>query len=447
MNTLPWTAIGHALEKAEPIRASGRVKRIRGLIVEGTMPGAQLGMLCHIMIDGHPGGIPAEVVALGQDTVSLMPLKSISGITTGTNIQAGTTRPSVGVSPQLIGRVLDGWGKPIDGKGAVHCFQQVPLYPEPLNPMERNPVEHPQPVGIRSVDAMLTCGQGQRLAIMAGSGVGKSTLLGMMARYSDADVKIIALVGERSREVRHFVDVDLGDEGLKRSIVVASTSGEAAAMRIRAARTATALAEYFRDQGLKVLLLMDSLTRVCMAQRELGLSTGEPPTTRGYPPSSFAIIPELLERAGPGTNEGSITGFYTVFLEGDDLNDPIGDAIRAVTDGHIVLSRRLADQGRYPAIDLLSSTSRVMSEVASKEHSSSASIIKRVLADLREAEELQELGAYQPGAVNRYDNAMALRDELVDFQVQSMNEGWSFDDGIARTMELAQAIQAQESTA
>jgi flagellum-specific ATP synthase len=282
---------------------------------------------------------------------------------------------------------------------------------------------------------------------MAGSGVGKSTLLGMMARYSNADVKVIALIGERSREVRHFVDADLGVEGLRNSVVVAATSNMAAALRIRAAKTATAIAEFYRDQGLTVLLLMDSLTRVCMAQRELGLSTGEPPTTRGYPPSAFAIIPTLLERAGTGPIGGSITGFYTVFLEGDDQNDPIGDAVRAVTDGHIVLDRGLANRGRYPAIDILSSTSRVMSEVTSAEHRQAALVIRRSLADLQEAQELQELGAYEQGNVPRLDRAMKHQEGLRALLQQSLDEHCTHEDALSQLSSLVSAIMAEGANA
>ena len=278
------------------------------------------------------------------------------------------------------------------------------------------------PMGIASIDGMLTCGEGQRLVIMAGAGVGKSTLLGMLARNSDADVTIIALIGERSREVKRFVVHDLGVSGLKRAIVVSATSDQAVALRIRAAYAATSLAEYFRDQGKRVLLLLDSLTRVCMAQRELGLATGEPPTTRGYPPSAFAIIPRLLERAGQGIGGGSITAFYTALLEADDLGDPIGDAIRAVTDGHIVLSRGLAERGHFPAIDVLASTSRVMSDVVDPAHRRAAISVRRLLAELREAQDLVMLGGYKPGSSPRADRALGLEEPLRDLLTQPAEE-------------------------
>ena len=431
------------LDNTPTIRATGMVQSMRGLLVDGTLPGAQLGMLCDILIPGRP--VSAEVVSVREDGVSLMPLKNVSGIAAGTEIRVGNTQPTVGVHRNMLGRVLDGWGNPIDDKGPLTCIQRSPLEPDALNPMGRPPVNEPQHVGIRAIDTMLSAGQGQRLAVMAGSGVGKSTLLGMMARYSDADVKVIALIGERSREVRHFVDTDLGPEGLANSVVVAATSNMAAALRIRAAKTATAIAEFYRDQGLKVLLLMDSLTRVCMAQRELGLSIGEPPTTRGYPPSAFAIIPTLLERAGTGPNGGSITGFYTVFLEGDDQNDPIGDAVRAGTDGHIVLDRGLANRGRYPAIDVLSSTSRVMSEVATRAHRQEAMVVRRSLADLQEALELQELGAYEPGNVPRLDRAMKHQDAIQSLLLQDLEESVSHEDATNQLSALVASIRQEET--
>ena len=431
------------LDNTPMIRATGMVQSMRGLLVDGTLPGAQLGMLCDILIPGRP--VSAEVVSVREDGVSLMPLKNVSGIAAGTEIRVGNTQPTVGVHRNMLGRVLDGWGNPIDDKGPLTCIQRYPLEPDALNPMGRPPVNEPQHVGIRAIDTMLSAGQGQRLAVMAGSGVGKSTLLGMMARYSDADVKVIALIGERSREVRHFVDTDLGPEGLANSVVVAATSNMAAALRIRAAKTATAIAEFYRDQGLKVLLLMDSLTRVCMAQRELGLSIGEPPTTRGYPPSAFAIIPTLLERAGTGPNGGSITGFYTVFLEGDDQNDPIGDAVRAGTDGHIVLDRGLANRGRYPAIDVLSSTSRVMSEVATRAHRQEAMVVRRSLADLQEALELQELGAYEPGNVPRLDRAMKHQDAIQSLLLQDLEESVSHEDATNQLSALVASIRQEET--
>jgi flagellum-specific ATP synthase len=439
----PWAAVDQALAEVQPISLSGRVMRVSGLVVEGTLPRARLGMICRLMVRGEADGIPAEVVALKEGSCSLMPLRGIEGITSGTPIEVVEELSGVLAGPELIGRVLDAWGQPIDGGPPLRGLERVPLSPPPLNPMDRSLVERPLPMGISAVDAMLTAGEGQRVVIMAGAGVGKSTLLGMLARGSEADVTIIALIGERSREVKRFVEKELGD-GLARSVVVSATSDTAVALRLRAAHIATALAEYFRDQGKRVLLLMDSLTRVCMAQRELGLATGEPPTTRGYPPSAFAIIPRLLERAGQGVGSGSITAFYTALLEGDDLGDPIGDAIRAVTDGHIVLSRDLADRGHFPAIDVLASTSRVMSDVVDGEHRRAASAVRRLAADLREVKELLSFGAYKPGDVPRFDRALAFEQQLNELLTQgSEGDERPFEVTRQKLFALARGIDAR----
>jgi len=441
---LPWNEIGHVLQSEPPVRLSGRVIRVGGLVLQGLMPGAKMGMMCRLHIPGASESVPAEVVALHDGEVSLMPLSAVSGITVGTEIEPVDHDPSVPVGDDMVGRVLDGWGLPIDGGPPLRASARYPLQPPPLNPMERGLIERPLSVGIRAVDGTLTCGEGQRLVIMAGAGVGKSTMLGMMARGTEADVTVVALIGERSREVKSFVEQELGPRGLTRSVVVTSTSNTSVALRIRAARTATSIAEYFRDQGLRVLLLMDSLTRICMAQRELGLATGEPPTTRGYPPSAFAIIPQLLERAGQGVGPGSITGFYTALLEADDLGDPIGDAIRAVTDGHIVLSRRLADQGHFPAIDILQSTSRVMSEVVSLPHRQAAADLRRVMANLAEAEELQTFGAYRRGEVPRFDLAMDFAAPLRTYLRQMADEGANFDVSRQAILKMGEALRTSE---
>jgi flagellum-specific ATP synthase len=338
--------------------------------------------------------------------------------------------------------VLDPWGQPIDGGRPLRTLRRVPLHPPPLNPMQRGMVERALGMGITAVDTLLTVGEGQRMVIMAGAGVGKSTLLGMLARGSEADVTIIALIGERSREVKRFVEKELGQDGLARSVVVSATSDTSVALRLRAAFVASAFAEYFRDEGKRVLLLMDSLTRVCMAQRELGLATGEPPTTRGYPPSAFAIIPRLLERAGQGTRGGSITAFYTCLLEGDDLGDPIGDAIRAVTDGHLVLSRKLAERGHFPAIDVLQSTSRVMSDVVELEHRRAAATVRRLIADLDEVRELMSFGAYKSGDVARFDRALALENTLAELLTQpAEGESHDFETARKRLLALARAVE------
>jgi flagellum-specific ATP synthase len=445
--SLPWPAIDAAIANAEPILLGGRVARVNGLVVEGTLPRARLGMLCRLIVRGDPEGVPAEVVALREGSCSLMPLRSVSGITAGTPIEPMEESASVPASDRLIGRVVDAWGNPIDSGPPLRILQRTPLQPPPLNPMDRSMVERPLPMGIASIDGMLTCGEGQRIVIMAGAGVGKSTLLGMLARSSEADVTIIALIGERSREVKRFVVHDLGESGLKRAVVVSATSDQAVALRIRAAYAATSLAEYFRDQGKRVLLLMDSLTRVCMAQRELGLATGEPPTTRGYPPSAFAIIPRILERAGQGTGRGSITAFYTALLESDDLGDPIGDAIRAVTDGHIVLARSLAERGHFPAIDVLASTSRVMSDVVDPTHRKAAVSVRRLMSELREAQELVLFGGYEQGRSPRVDKALSLEEPLRDLLTQSAEEpGRAFDATRQRLLALARRYEGEEKS-
>jgi flagellum-specific ATP synthase len=443
-SVLPWGRIDHALRGSQPIALSGRVVRVNGLVVEGLLPRARLGMLCRLLVPGDPAGIPAEVVALHEHSCSLMPLQGITGITTGTVIEPVDDLSGVPVSPELIGRVLDAWGEPIDGGPRIRPLERVPLYPPPLNPLARSGVDKSIKMGVSAIDTLLTIGEGQRVVIMAGAGVGKSTLLGMLTRSTEADVTVCALIGERSREVKRFVDKELGVEGRARSVVVSATSDTAVALRIRAAYTATAISEYFRDRGMRVLLLMDSLTRVCMAQRELGLATGEPPTTRGYPPSAFAIIPRLLERAGQGeVGKGSITAFYTCLLEGDDLGDPIGDAVKAVTDGHFVLARRLADRGHFPAIDILASTSRVMSDVTDHAHRKAAQSVRRLLADLQDARDLASLGALKPGASPRQDRALALEPALEALLTQSIEAPARPHDEVRRKlMELAQAAEA-----
>jgi FliI/YscN family ATPase len=443
---LHWENIEQGISNVEPVRVSGRVTQVGGLVVEGKLPGAKLGMLCQLRGDNDDEPVLAQVVALKGDKASLMPLSNVPGLSVGTAIEPGMTDPSTLAGDSLIGRVLNGWGEPIDGEGPLNCTERVPLYPPPLNPMDRGMVEEPLSVGVRAVDGLLTCGAGQRLVIMAGAGVGKSTLLAMMARNTDADVTVLGLIGERSREVRNFVEKELGPDGRKKSVVVTSTSNTSVALRIRAAFLATSIAEYYRDKGLKVLLLVDSLTRICMAQRELGLAIGEPPTTRGYPPSAFAIIPQLLERAGTGLTKtgGSITALYTALLETEDIADPIAEAIRAVTDGHIVLARKLADQGHFPAIDLLSSTSRVMTDVASDAQKDAAITVRRGLADLEQARELLTFGAYQRGQIPAYDRALELEPEFRAFLTQGQYEHIDFEQSIQMLHDLAQKLQMTE---
>lgn len=427
------------LDRATPLRLTGRVTRIGGVLVEGVVPGVHLGMVCRLGVGS--GAVPAEVVAVRERTACLMPLGSVTGLAAGAPIVATPVEPRMHVSDALMGRVVDAFGEPIDGKGPLRhasgAGAAMLLDPPPLNPLTRGSVSRPLSVGVRALDGLLTCGEGQRLAILAGAGVGKSTLLGMMCRNTEADVTVIGLVGERSREVKRFVDHDLGPQGLSRAVLVSATSDMAPALRVRAAKVATAIAEWFRDQGLRVLLLLDSLSRVAMAQRELGLAVGEPPATKGYPPSAFAIIPRLLERAGPGVGKGSITALYTTLLEGDDLGDPVGDCVKSTTDGHIHLSRALADRGHFPAIDVLGSVSRVMPEVVDGCHVADAAVIRRLLADHRDVEELVSLGAYQRGASPRFDRALDAKADIDTLLVQSVDQPATFDESRRHAGEIA----------
>ena len=436
---LPLSDIQNAVDRVQPYRLTGRVTGVSGLLVEGSVPSAQLGMVCQLQLSAHRHDlvVPAEVVAINHGRVSLMPLGGVTGIQHGTPILTTAERPVLAVGDGLLGRIVDGWGNPLDGSPLYDTLDRYPLEAAPMNPLLRSTVEKPLSVGVSAIDSMLTCGTGQRMAILAGAGVGKSTLLGMMCRNTDADVTVIGLIGERGREVKHFIDRDLGPEGMKKAIVVAATSDHAPALRVRAARVATTIAEYFRDQGKRVLLLVDSLSRVAMAQRELGLAVGEPPATKGYPPSAFTIIPRLLERAGPGIGAGSITAFYTTLLEGDDLGDPIGDAVKATTDGHIVLSRALADRGHFPAIDILSSTSRVMSEVVTPQHRAAAGVIRNLLADHRQVEELATIGAYQRGTRADYDRALDAWPQVSQFLRQPISNAISLEDSVTHLSALA----------
>jgi flagellum-specific ATP synthase len=399
----------------------GRVTNVIGLTIEATGPGAAVGSQCEIVgsADGEPP-VPAEVVGFRQQRVLLMPLGEVRGIAPGRRVRLLRERPLVRVGPGLLSRVLDALGAPLDGRPVPAGDAAYPLYGTQLNPLDRRPIDQPLDLGIRSLNALLTCGRGQRLGIFAGSGVGKSALLGMIARYTRADVNVIALVGERGREVRAFIERDLGD-GLAHSVVIVATSDQPPLVRLRGAYLASSIAEYFRDQGRHVLLMMDSLTRFAMAQREVGLSIGEPPSTRGYTPSVFAALPRLLERAGPAAT-GSITGLYTVLVEGDDLNEPIADAARSLLDGHVVLSRQLAAQGQYPAIDLLPSVSRVMIDVVPAAETRRANRVRAWLATHRDAEDLINIGAYVQGKNPRIDEAVAKAPGIADFFRQGLDE-------------------------
>jgi len=419
------------LRRADPVPITGRVTRTVGLVVESRGPRARVGELCELLpCDGGPP-LPLEVVGFKDGALLTVPLGTTAGIRPGDRIVARGAVSSVRVGPGLLGRVIDGLGRPLDELGDLDASDDCALYPPPMNPLARAPIVAPLGTGVRAIDALLTCGRGQRLGLFGGSGVGKSTLLGMMARATEADVAVIGLVGERGREVRGFIEHDLGPEGLRRAVVVASTSDNPPLVRIRAAYAATAIAEYFRDQGKNVLLMMDSVTRFAMAQREIGLAAGEPPTAKGYPPSVFAMLPGLLERAGNVEGRGSITGLYTVLVEGDDTNEPIADAVRAILDGHIVLSRDLASRNHYPAIDILQSVSRTMPDVTSVDHRLKAGQVRGWMATMRDSEDLVSVGAYVAGSNPRIDEALAKREVVGDFLRQPIDAASGLEEAIA----------------
>jgi flagellum-specific ATP synthase len=413
-----------ALAVARPQRY-GKLVELKGLHLLARGVDAAVGEL--LEIDSGAGMVPAEVVASTPHGTVCLPLGSTHGLRAGARVRATGAPLHLPVGRELIGRVLDGLGRPIDGGPSLSSLPQVPVENTAPNALHRRLVDRQVGLGVRALDALTPCGRGQRVGIMAGSGVGKSTLLSMIARGTEAAVSVIALVGERGREVREFLENDLGPEGLARSVVVVATSDASPVERLRAAFVATRIAEWFRDTGEDVVLMMDSLTRVAMAQREIGLSAGEPPATRGYPPSVFGILPKLLERAGPGV-EGSITGLYTVLVEGDDMQDPIGDTARSILDGHVVLSRRLATSGHYPSIDVLESLSRVVNAVTTAEQRTDAVTLRRLLAAHRDVRELVEIGAYAPGSSPDADRAIALMPRINDFLRQAVDEPTSSAD-------------------
>ncbi|RMF93401.1 MAG: flagellar protein export ATPase FliI [Nitrospinota bacterium] len=418
------------LESIEPMKAQGTVSDVIGLVIEGKGPAASIGEMCDIYPRSTSTPIKAEVVGFKGQHILLMPLGDMHGVHPGSLIINRGERATVKVTPALQGRVLDGLGHPIDGQGPLRGVSEYPLYAQPLNPLRKNRITVPLDVGIRAINGLLTCGKGQRMGIFAGSGVGKSVLLGMIARHTQADVNVIALIGERGREVREFIERDLGQEGLQKSVVVVATSDQSPLIRMRGAYVATAIAEYFRDQGKDVLLLMDSLTRFAMAQREVGLAIGEPPTTKGYTPSVFALLPKLLERAGNAYDRGSITGLYTVLIENDDLNDPIGDAVRAIVDGHIFLSRDLAAKNHYPAIQISHSLSRVMMDIVDPEHQKHAGELREILAIYQEAEDLINIGAYVKGSNPRIDYALRMIEKVQAYLRQGIDEKVTFQQSV-----------------
>ncbi|WP_299077281.1 flagellar protein export ATPase FliI [uncultured Fretibacterium sp.] len=424
------------LEQLPLVKINGRVAQVVGLVAESQGPDVRVGDLCRICFRDGSHGLDAEVVGFRDDRVLLMPLGDLREVGPGCDVISTNHPLEVGVGEALLGRILDGLGEPMDDRGPLAATDFYPLYAEPPHPLRRQMVERPLSVGVRVVDGMLTLGTGQRIGIFAGSGVGKSTLLGMMARYTTADVNVISLVGERGREVREFIERDLGPEGLARSVLIIATSDQPPLIRLKAALTATAVAEYFRDQGRDVLLMMDSVTRVARAQREIGLAIGEPPATRGYTPSVFEMLPRLLERAGAG-ERGSITGIYTVLVEGDDMNEPVADTVRGVLDGHIVLSRKIASRNFYPAVSVLESVSRVMPAIVSPEHLAAAGRIRDLLATYAESEDLINIGAYKAGSNARVDWALSHLDSVRAFLEQRVDESSSFEETDRRMLALA----------
>lgn len=420
-------------------RLGGEVSGISGLTIEATDFPAPTGAMCTIH-SRRGGGLRAQVVGFRGAMTLLMPLNETAGVARGDRVVCDSSLQTVPVGGTMLGRVVNGLGEPVDGKGPFVVEQYYPLKREAPPAMARRSIDDSLSTGIRAMDAMTTAGTGQRLGIFAGTGVGKSVLMGMISRYTSADVIVVALVGERGREVGDFLKKDLGEEGLSRSVVVVSTSDESPVLRVRACFLATSVAEYFRDQGKNVLLLMDSLTRMAMAQRQIGLAAGEPPATKGYTPSVFGMLPQLLERSGQ-TEQGSITGFYTVLVEGDDITEPIADATRGILDGHVWLSRQLANRGHYPAVSVLESISRVMNDVVDEEHRAAAQLVKRVMATWEDIEDLVNIGAYAAGTNAEFDLAVYAKPLIDDFLRQGIQEGSSMEQTRGALIELAQNIQ------
>jgi flagellum-specific ATP synthase len=423
------------LRHTNPIRVNGKVGQIVGLVVEGHGPATAIGEVCRIF--PHSGApVNAEVVGFKRGKVLLMPLESMRGVGPGCRIVTLGKKADVRVGKNILGRVIDGLGNPIDDKGPIDVEEEYPIYADPINPLNRGRIFEPMDLGVRVINALLTFGKGQRMGIFAGSGVGKSVLLGMMARHTQADINVIGLIGERGREVREFLEKDLGPEGLSRSVVVVATSDTHPLIRMRAAYVATTLSEYFRDRGKDVLLMIDSLTRFAMAQREVGLSIGEPPTTKGYTPSVFSLLPKLLERVGTIEGKGSVTGLYTVLVEGGDFDEPIADSARSILDGHICLSRQLAVKNHYPAVDILASISRVMRDVVDSEHARRANDVMNITATYRKAEDLINIGAYVEGSNPEIDQALRMIEKVNRFARQEIDERAGFEESKKALFEL-----------
>ena len=424
------------VDTACTIQASGKVTNVVGLVIEAQGPLSRLGTVCDIYTKGDSHKITAEVLGFKDNKVLMMPLQEIRGIGPGCPIVARQQRAVIPVGPGLLGRVIDGLGNPIDNKGPIPVESEYPIYGTPINPLTRKRISKPLDLGIRAINGLLSVGCGQRMGIFAGSGVGKSVLLGMIARKTAADVNVIALIGERGREVNEFIEKELGQKGLERSVIVVATSDHLPLIRMRGAFIATAIAEFFRDQGRHVNLMMDSVTRFAMAQREIGLALGEPPTTKGYTPSVFTLLPKLCERAGTSANRGTITGLYTVLVEGDDTNEPIADALRSILDGHINLTRDLSNQNHYPAIDVLSSISRVMDDIIDSEQRQYANKLKETLAVYRKAEDLINIGAYVAGSNPKIDYAIEMIEKINRYLKQDIDETTDFAGSISQLAQL-----------
>jgi flagellum-specific ATP synthase len=430
-----WDGYLGAISSCQPIKLEGKIVKVAGIVAEGHGPGLSVGNLC--AIENSDGtDVQAEVVGFKDKRVIIMPYGEMRGIRPGSRIVDISKRPTVQVGEAYLGRVIDGLGHPIDGKGTIRSEIEYQIYGDVLNPLKREIIREAIDVGVCSINALITAGKGQRIAIMSGSGVGKSVLMGMIARNTSADVTVMALVGERGREVREFVERSLGEEGLKKSVVVVATSDTPALVRIRGAYLATTLAEYFRDKGLDVILVMDSITRFAMSLREVGLAAGEPPSAKAYTPSVFAKIPKLVERAGTIEKSGSITGIYNVLVEGDDMTEPIADAVRSAVDGHIVLSRTLAERGHYPAVDVLASISRVMKDVVDPEHLDNAKKLVKVLSIYREAEDLINIGAYVDGSDPQIDYAKKMIGKINSFLHQDIYQKVTFKESVAGLKDL-----------
>jgi FliI/YscN family ATPase len=439
MNRLSLEPYIAELERIPPYRWTGRVTEVVGLLIESRGPNVAIGDFCEVITAaGRP--IRTQVIGFREGRVLSMPLDEIDGLQLGDPVAARSQDARVPVGRGLLGRVIDGFGKPMDGGPEIEAEDAYGLYGVPVNPLEREHITEPLVTGIRAIDALLPCGKGQRIGIFGGSGVGKSTLLGSMSRHNAADVTVIAMIGERNREVRGFIEHELGPEGRKRAVVVAATSERPAPLRVRACFVALAVAEYFRDQGANVLLVMDSVTRLAMAQREIGLAAGEPPSQKGYTPSVFNMLPRVLERAG-NFQRGSITGFFTVLVEGDDFNEPICDAVRAILDGHIILSRQLAAQGHYPAIDILHSVSRLTSQIATPAQKDAARKLRGALAAYRDAEDLIQLGAYAAGSNPVLDASIRLRPELLEFLRQDHASTSAIKDTLSKLESLGAKLE------